>query len=193
MNEIYIKELISIAVTDDRDTYQEIYDQTIDYVYRTVYFLHKDKAEVDDIVQEIYYQLFRSLCSFDISKPFRPWLASITTNQVSEARRKKWKLDRLVLKLFSFKQPLVADTLETVLNNECYEQIGKKVESLSPKLKEVILLKYVHEFSQDQIADILNIPVGTVKSRINLALSKLRSKSELSIIKTIKEGQNHGF
>ena len=193
MNERKIKTLIPLAVAGDRNAFEEIYDLTVNYIYKTVYFLHDERFEVDDIVQEVFYQLFRCLSSFDLAEPFRPWLASITIKQVSEARRKKWKLNRVILKLFSFKEQDISDSLETVLDNDCYQQIIKHVEKLSPKLKEVVLLKYIHDFSQEQIAEILNIPIGTVKSRINSALTKLRSKPGVTSFTTVQEGKSHGY
>ena len=195
MNEEAIKNLITQAVAGDRESFGEIYELTKNYVYRTVWFLSEDKTEVDDIVQEVYIRIFKSLGSYDSGLPFRPWLTGITLKQVGEVRRKKWKLTRLVERLFSHGQSHEADVANTVMERELYHQVLRRVEKLTPKLKEVILLRYVHDFSQEEIAQITEIPLGTVKSRLNSALTKLRGDNSIQALGITKEqeGESHGF
>lgn len=187
MNEVIIKELIPQVIAGDHFASGEFYELTKIHVYRTVYFLYEYKDEIDDITQEVYYQLFKSLKNYNDNKPFKPWLTAIVITLISNARRKKWRLKRVIEKVFSFYTP-VQDQLVAIVQNEEYGQILKKVDQLSPKLKEVILLKYVHQLSQEEIAQILEIPIGTVKSRINSALEKLRNCNQLKAFITIEEG-----
>jgi len=150
---------------------------------------------VDDTVQEVYLRVYKSLESFDTNLPFKPWLTGITLRQVSEARRKRWKIMRLLDKLFSFRLADNPDIAESVAAQDLYEQVIKRVEKLSPKLREVILLRYVYDFSQEEVAHILAIPLGTVKSRLNSALVKLRGDNCLPslVLANDKGGKSHGF
>lgn len=192
MNEVIIKELIHRLVTGDQFASGEFYDLTKTHVYRTIYFLYENKDEIDDVTQEVYYQLFKFLKNYDDKQPFKPWLTAIIIKQVSNARRKKWRFKRVIEKILGFYTP-DQDQLVDIIQNEAYSQILKKVEQLSPKLKEVILLKYVNQLSQEEMAQILGIPIGTVKSRINSALTKLRGSNQLKVFITREEGKSHGF
>ena len=192
MNEVIIKELIPRVIAGDHFASGEFYELTKTHVYRTIYFLYEYKDEVDDITQEVYFQLFKSLKNYDENKPFNPWLTVIVIKLVGNARRKRWRFKRVIEKIFSFYTP-VQDQLVDIIQNEAYGKILEKVDQLSPKLKEVILLKYVHQLSQEEIARLLEIPIGTVKSRISSALKKLRNCNQLKAFITIEEGQSHGF
>ena len=192
MDEVIIKELIQQVVAGDQLASGEFYELTKTHVYKTIYFLYEYKDEIDDITQEVYYQLFKSLKNYDHNKPFKPWLTAIVIKLVSNARRKRWRFKRMIEKIFNFHTP-VQEQVVDIIQNEAYDNIIKVVDQLSPKLKEVILLKYVHELSQEEIGQILEIPIGTVKSRINSALGKLRNSNRLKAFKAIEEGENHGF
>ncbi|RAR38533.1 sigma factor, partial [Paenibacillus sp. MDMC362] len=66
--------LISLTLAGSRDAFGELYEATIKDVYNTVYFLIREPSDAEDVVQEIYIQVYRSLEKFDVSRPFRPWL-----------------------------------------------------------------------------------------------------------------------
>lgn len=192
MNEVIIKELIPQVIAGDHFASGEFYELTKTHIYRTIYFLYEYKDEIDDITQEVYYHLFKSLKNYDHNRLFKPWLTAIVIKLVSNARRKKWRFKRVIEKIFSFYTP-VQDQLVSIIQNEAYSQILNEVNQLSPKLKEVILLKYVHQLTQEEIGQILEIPIGTVKSRINSALRKLRNSNQIKAYITFEEGQIHGF
>ncbi|MFL1676220.1 sigma factor [Paenibacillus dendritiformis] len=85
---------IADVLAGNLHAFEEIYKQTIDQVYRTLYFLTDNTRELDDIVQEIYVELFRSLSAFDPSRSFPAWLYGITIRQHQAHRRKRWKQQR---------------------------------------------------------------------------------------------------
>lgn len=193
MDERIIKTIIPQAVAGDRYAFVEIYEITKDYVYRTVHFLLIDKNEVDDVVQEIYINLFKSLKKFDTSLPFRPWITGIIMKKIQDARRNRWKLTRMLHKVFASQQPIVPSIAELIETKQLYSHLLEQIEGLTPKLKEVILLRYVHDFSQEEVAKILSIPLGTVKSRINSALQKLRNSETNKMNIALEEGTTNGF
>ncbi|WGU93426.1 sigma factor [Paenibacillus dendritiformis] len=85
---------IADVLAGNLHAFEEIYKQTIDQVYRTLYFLTDNTRELDDLVQEIYVDLFRSLSAFDPSRSFPAWLYGITIRQHQAHRRKRWKQQR---------------------------------------------------------------------------------------------------
>ncbi|MGO4185972.1 sigma factor, partial [Paenibacillus sp. TAF43_2] len=70
------------------EAFSDIYNATIDRVYRTLFFLTDNKNDVDDLVQDVYVELYRSLRNFDGKRPFQPWLYGITIRQHQAYKRK---------------------------------------------------------------------------------------------------------
>lgn len=75
------------------------------------------------------------------------------------------------------REPVALDFSEKVTNDLSHEELIKAIRDLPFKLKQIIILHYFNEYKQEEIATILDIPVGTVKSRIHSALKKLRQKN----------------
>ena len=174
-------QLLKQAALGSREAFAQLYEHTITHVSQTVHFLVDDPSAREDVIQEVYIQLYRSLAKFDQIRPFRPWLTGIIIRQASSHRRKRWMLFRL-----ASKKARQVETIQPDFSNELLERLDNKVllgqiEQLPYKLKQVIILRYLNEYSQEEVAQILEIPVGTVKSRINAALQKLRKASSTSI------------
>lgn len=169
--------LITLAQAGSREAFSELYDATIRDVYQTVHFLVREPSDVDDIVQEIYFQMHRSLERFDVGRPFRPWLMGLVMRQIYAYRRKRWTHLRIL------KKAEHADLMEHEFTNDVVDRLSNhtllaSVDRLPFKLKQVIILHYLNEYSQEESAAILGIPLGTVKSRIHAALHKLRQKPD---------------
>ncbi|CAM4182680.1 RNA polymerase sigma factor [Bacillus manliponensis] len=173
---------IQRILSGSEEAYGELYDKTIGDVYKTVHFLIEDKGDVDDVVQEIYIQLYGALGRYDLDKPFRPWLMGLTMKQIQSYRRKRWMRFRIIKRAEEQKTPTEIDFSQDVVNKISNEELVKLIGKLPYKLKQVIILRYLHEYSQEEVATILHIPVGTVKSRIHAALKKLRQKEKMEQI-----------
>ncbi len=91
-------DLIQLTLSGNKEAYSELYDVTIQEVYKTAHFLLDDKTDVDDVVQEVYIQLYESLRKYDSEKPFRPWLIGLAIKQIHSYRRKRWMRLRIVKK-----------------------------------------------------------------------------------------------
>lgn len=81
--------LIEQTLLGNQEAYSELYDKTIEDVYKTAHFLIEEKSDVDDVVQEIYMQLYQSLSQYDRQRPFRPWLIGLAIRQIHFYRRKR--------------------------------------------------------------------------------------------------------
>ena len=174
----YHHPLIERILSDDKQAYNELYERTIPDIYKTTRFLIEDKADVDDLVQEIYIQLFKSLKKYDTNRPFKSWYMGIVMKQIQSYRRKRWMHVRIIKKAETLKQPAVLDFSNEVVDKLTNQELVELVTQLPYKLQQVIILRYLNDFSQDEVARILEIPLGTVKSRINAALNKLRANEK---------------
>ncbi|MEE6181740.1 sigma-70 family RNA polymerase sigma factor [Bacillus pretiosus] len=175
-------DLIQLTLSGNKEAYSKLYDKTIQEVYKTAHFLIEDKTDVDDVVQEIYIQLYESLRKYDSKKPFRPWLIGLTIKQIHSYRRKRWMRLRIIKKAEEQRKPVQVDFSNDVVSKISNKKLIELIHKLPYKLKQVIILRYLHDYSQEEVAQILHIPIGTVKSRINAALKKLRQKEQVEEI-----------
>lgn len=162
---------------DGSEAFHEVYIRINPHIYRTVYFLTRNKNEVDDIVSEVYMALFQALPGYDGGKPFRAWLNGLIVRQTSNWKRRMWRKMRLRLRLASrwtMETPDGEQPDERAFRAEDRDEMLAMVDKLSMKLKEVVVLRYYQECSFEEIASILDIPVGTVKSRHHAAIRRLR-------------------
>lgn len=170
--------LVTETLAGSREAYRELYDQTIHTVYRTVHFLLEKKVDADDVVQEIYIHVYKSLEQFDERRPFQPWLMGVVMRQIRAYRRKQWMRLRITSKAKRLELHTSHDFSEEIVDKVANHVLLQAVQQLSFKLKQVIVLHYLQEYSQEEISNILEIPLGTVKSRIHAALQKLRLKEQ---------------
>ncbi len=164
------------VLAGDQEAFSELYNETIHSIYRMLYFLTDSKEDLDDIVQEVYVELYRSLPRFDPSRSLRAWLYGIAIRQHQSYRRKKWRQARKDNKEKQLQAaPVELDFSGAVIERLSADDAIREIEGLSYKLKQVVILRYLNDLSQEEIAEIAGIPLGTVKSRLNLALRKLRT------------------
>ena len=169
--------LIRRSQAGDEDAFAELFHKYKNLVYKTAYLMLGSTEDAEDALQEIFVRVYRSLSTFQPSKgAFTTWLYRITVNHCLNRRRKR--------RLFTLPLDRVSPTSstehtsspESPLAEE--ETIQQALAQLSEKLRAVVILRYYHELSYAEIAQILDIPVGTVKSRLNSALRVLRKELE---------------
>ncbi|MWC30531.1 sigma-70 family RNA polymerase sigma factor [Paenibacillus sp. MMS18-CY102] len=168
------------ATLGDETAFQLVYQSTHQDVYQTVAFLVYNKQDIEDIVNEVYMRMWRSIHTYDSSRPFRYWLHGITVRQVQDWKRKAWRR----IRLFERNRQMACEQLEwadrAVLQSETQDELFSLIHQLSYKLRVVVILRYFHDYALDEIADLLQIPVGTVKSRQHLALKELRNRFDMT-------------
>ncbi len=143
------------------------------YIYRTALFLTRDKALADDITQEAFLQIFSKYGMYDASKPIKPWIYKITLNITRNMLRKqKW------CNLFGeTPENGCGEWVETaVIKSEEEAELWLETNKLSLKSREVIILHFYSGLKLKEISEILDIPLGTCKSRLNQALNTLRKQ-----------------
>jgi RNA polymerase sigma-70 factor (ECF subfamily) len=142
-----------------------------------------DRAAAEDVFQETFLQVHQSADQFDPSRRFRPWLFTIAANKArdlirSQARRPTNPLQASIsagdedsgefIDLMSAASSMPGEPLE---REELQQQVQKTVMGMPEHLREILLLSYFHQFPYKQIGDILDIPLGTVKSRLHAAVA----------------------
>ena len=139
------------------------------------------RSLAEDVVQEAFLQVHLSASSFDTARRFKPWLFTIAANKArdqlrSRARRPEMPLDATVGNQGdgqSFADFLADDMPTPDRNIEADEQralVRQVVDEMPDNLREVLTLGYFHQFPYKEMAEILGIPLGTVKSRLHAAV-----------------------
>ncbi|WP_062324202.1 sigma-70 family RNA polymerase sigma factor [Paenibacillus pabuli] len=173
-------ELVELTLAGDDGAYGELYEQTVKDVYRTVRFLIRDPSDTEDLVQEIYIQAYKSLERYDSERAFRPWLMGVTMRQIRSYRRRRLTQFRFNKRMEKSDPGLEYDFSGDIINKLANRPLLEQVYRLPYKLQQVITLHYLNEYTQEEISCILGIPLGTVKSRIHAALTKLRQNQKLN-------------
>ncbi|GAE33995.1 sigma-70 family RNA polymerase sigma factor [Halalkalibacter akibai] len=168
--------LIRRILEGDQQAYSELYDVTIKQVYKNVHFLLESKEEIDDVIQDIYLEVFKSLGRFDKQREFNPWLMGLVIRQIQSYRKKRWTRLRIIKKAFENNVTITGQIFNCVDQFVTNDELIRLIEQLPFKQKQVVILHYLNDYSQEEVAEILQIPIGTVKSRIHAALGKLRKK-----------------
>ena len=150
----------------DGEAFQALYDQYKNLVYRTAFLMLGQAAEAEDALQEVFLKVYRSLGSYDPRKgAFSTWLYRITANHCINVHRA------------AEPEPLPIEAAEGDLPVEValdVDSLESALDALSTRLRAVIVLRYYADLSYAEIGEALDLPLGTVKSRLNAALEALR-------------------
>jgi RNA polymerase sigma-70 factor (ECF subfamily) len=144
-----------------------------------------DRALAEDIFQETFLQVHLSAEGFDVTRRLKPWLFTIAANKARDAlrsrsRRPAAELDAQVGSDDGGRATSYADLMagdfpppgESLENREAATSVRTVVGTMPDHLREVLLLAYFQQFPYKQIAEILDLPLGTVKSRLHVAVKE---------------------
>jgi RNA polymerase sigma-70 factor, ECF subfamily len=169
---------------------EEAYEELIHLyqvpVYNLVYRLLADPGDSCDVVQEVFLKIFRNVGNFRGQSSLKTWIYRIALNEAhnrrrwfSRHRKHEIDLDRDDEHLRSL-QETIPDAgfspFDLLLGTETQEKIEDALQRLSPNFREAVVLRDIEELTYDEIAEILNISMGTVKSRILRGREALRKQ-----------------
>ncbi len=160
----------------------------VDRYSKTIYNLalnfFGNREDAEDVTQDIFLKIFNNMDKFREEKNFNSWLLTISKNYCIDYWRKYKKgVKRVELDDNLIKQDTTPEDI--AIKNYDAVTLRQKISILDPDLRLLLIMRDIQEFSYQDIADNLNLPLGTIKSRINRARIKLA--------KTIlKEGDSYG-
>lgn len=175
-------DLIERTLAGDPNAFELIFHQYKNLVYRTAYMILDNPGEAEDALQEIFLKVYRSLGRYQPSKgAFTTWIYRITVNHCISQRRKFLRFIKPVGTLDEDEKQ-THTFIEDKLSEE--QVLQQALKNLSKKLRAVIVLRYFLDLSYSEIAQVLDIPLGTVKSRLNMGLSQVRNEIKAENFKT---------
>lgn len=166
--------LIDEALSGDQAAFEKLMNKYYQHIYNLIYKMIFRKEDVEDLTQEAFIKAFNSLENFDRQFAFSTWLYKIATNNCIDYLRKKklstFSIDKEIQSEDSDFKFEIPDT-EYVPDNKIIEEQRKKIideaiESLPEKYKRVIVLRHKKEMEYEEIAEKLELPLGTVKAHI---------------------------
>lgn len=184
-------------IEDYRNGHRDAFSCLVERYQRELYhFLVRfvgNRAAAEDVFQEAFLQVHQSADLFDTQRRFRPWLFTIAANKArdlmrSQARRPTNPLQATIdgsneegsgqfLDLMEAATTMPDQPLE---REEVQQLVQKTILGMPAHLREILLLSYFHQFPYKTIADILGIPLGTVKSRLHAAVAQFADRWQMS-------------
>ncbi len=136
-----------------------------------------DRALAEDIVQETFLRFIHNISKYRHPRPLRPWLYAIAVNLARDHYKSadRRHTDSLT---DNFEVATEAALDDPLFSAEDARQVATAIAALPAHQRETIILRYYQDLSLNEIAEILHIPTGTVKSRLSLGLKQLRERLE---------------
>ena len=186
-------ELLIRYETGEEAAFSEIVNRYKNGLYAFLRMFLNRQELVEDVFQETFLQLFNSRESFDKNRPLRPWLFTIAANKAKDALR-KWQRTSAIpigtmtdsddLSFNDILNSVTSDNIrpyETLQKGETAMHVRRIIADMPENLREILVLAYFSRFSYKQMAEILSIPIGTVKSRLHTAVGRFAKEWKASI------------
>ena len=171
------QDLIARAQHGDVLAYEQLVQQYEQIAFRVAYLMTHEEHEAADAAQDAFLRAYRALGSFKPGQPFRPWLLRIVTNtalnRIQATQRRARMTERYTRQVIVENSHLSIEGF--AVKHEQQLRLIAAVSQLNPDQQALIALRYFLELSEAEVAAALNIPRGTVKSRLHRTLAKLRA------------------
>ncbi|MGB3341841.1 MAG: RNA polymerase sigma factor [bacterium] len=164
-----IELLIEEALANSEDACQRILNLYKGRIFSYVYRMVRNYHDAEDITFDTFIKCFRALARFDTTKKFSTWLFTIAHNTTLDFFRK----NKQQYEYFDEQHGVIDDHAEKLEKKKKMEKIEKALAKLPPLDRELIILFHKEEYSYQEISEILEIPVTTIKTRLHRARKKL--------------------
>jgi RNA polymerase sigma-70 factor, ECF subfamily len=172
------KGLLILAKNGDLAAFEKILSQYEKAIFNHLYRLVGRREDAEDLTQKTFIKLYRSIKTIDLEKNFKAWLYKIATNTAYDwLRIKKREATFLSDDIENCAETIDAE--DTYYSIERLEDLERALNKIKPAYKSILLLCYKDCLAYQEIAEVLNIPINTVKTHIYRAKQAL--KNELKI------------
>lgn len=181
MNEAHSTRLIAACLAGDEDAIEILVRQYESDVFRLALSIVGDVAEANEVTQETFIAVLRSLPYYQEQKSFKAWLYTIALNLSRSHLRKRKTLEKLrnaLSALFQVETQKFLSPEDAVIRNQQEKVLWEQLNGLDEKFRTVVVLRYFHELSIAEISEILSVNEGTIHSRLHSARERLRQALE---------------
>ncbi|AGT30592.1 RNA polymerase sigma factor SigW [Geobacillus genomosp. 3] len=180
--DLFIKKRIKAIRKGDQNAYADLVDLYKDKIYRLCYRMLGNRHEAEDAAQEAFIRAYIHIDKYNPDMKFSTWLYRIATNLTIDKLRKRKPdvyldeelngTDGLTMQAQLPSREMSPE--EAVESLELQETVQRAIEQLPEKYRSVLVLKYIEDLSLQEISEILELPVGTVKTRLHRGREALR-------------------
>ena len=172
----------------DEQAFEEIVNRYKNSLYAFLRRFVNRQDIVEDVFQETFLQLYASRDSFDADRPLRPWLFTIAANKAKDALRKIHRQSSMSMGTLADAGDVSIDEVVNILTSydtkpeeeiskeETAQRVRQIISEMPENLRGILILAYFEQFSYKHMAEILGIPIGTVKSRLHTAVVHFMKK-----------------
>ena len=165
------EELVRRHLEGDPGAFRELYEKYREKIYATAYRVLGEASAAADLAQEVFVKIHGELRAFKFESKFSTWLFRVAMNHAINKANETARHARIHEKI---KLEGRGDPGGTREGQPLDEQVQQAILGLSPKLRAIVSLRYLEGLSYEEIADVLDLSMGTVKSRLFLAHETLR-------------------
>ncbi len=173
--------LVRRSLDGDRWAFTEIVDRYKGPIYNVAYRMLRQREDAEDVAQEVFLHVYRALDKFDLEQRFSPWIYRIASNLCLDKLRKNKNVT------ISLDAPLAEDRglyrqipdaaegpPELAANAETRREIQAAIDALPEKYRLIVILRHTRDLAYEEIAEAMDLPLGTVKTRLFRAREFLR-------------------
>lgn len=174
------QDLVERARQGDVGAYEELVKRYQRLALRVAYLITRDQGEAEDATQEAFVKAYRALGRFRAGSPFRPWVLTIVSNEARNRRTSTSRRAALAMRAEEARPSGSAAPSPEVaaLAHESRAEILAAMSSLDDKDRLVLAYRYFLDMSEADMAAVLGVARGTVKSRISRAQARLKGQLE---------------
>lgn len=183
MNEAHSTRLIEDCLAGDEAAIERVVRQYESDVFRLALSIVGDAAEANEITQETFIAMLRSLPAYQERKSFKAWLYTIALNRSRSHLRKRKTVEKLrnvLSAIFRVETQKLPSPEDAVIHSQQEQALWDQLNSLDEKFRTAVVLRYFHELPVTEIAEILSVNEGTIHSRLHTARERLRQALEES-------------
>ena len=169
-----VETLVKNAKSGDENAFCELVKINKEILYKTAYLYTKNEHDSLEILDETVYRAYVSIKKLKEDKYFNTWIMRILINRCISYLNNRKRIELLGINIGNLRKGSKEDK-----NLEDRLDLYKAIDELDGKLKVVIILRYFQDLTVSQIADILECPIGTVKTHIHKAIKRLRIELEV--------------
>ncbi|MXQ53573.1 RNA polymerase sigma factor [Shimazuella alba] len=157
-----------------REAFKQLYDEYFEYAFRIANAVIRNETYAADAVQETFIRVYQHVHLFDISKPFKPWFYRILINECKRILIRSSKVIPIDYTWEDQKSLSKQDTYRF----EQFSDLYQAIQSLKEHQRIPIILKYLHDLTDKEIAEVLDTNINTIKSRLFKARNHLKEVLE---------------
>ncbi|MGG4147424.1 RNA polymerase sigma factor SigW [Paenibacillus algorifonticola] len=181
--------LAKLSLKGDQRAFAELVGLYQDKLFHMAYRMLSNRQEAEDVVQEAFMRVYRNLERYDETLKFSTWIYRIATNLCIDKLRKRKPVysldaestDHEGLDGYSMIPSDNRTPESETLLSETQQIIHQAIASLPPKYKTVMMLRYIEDLSLQEISEVMDIPVTTIKTRVHRGREFLRKKLEYKL------------